>query len=146
MSFTPPLPFPPEDALERARRLAAILAGLAALVARRFLREPKLLALILPLWGWLGRTARRFERAVTGVRRARVCADAPRVANAATTQVRAPRVRLPGRHGWLVRVLGYEAVAYRSQLEALLRELLRLDPCSRDSAHSIRLSWRCRWP
>ena len=121
MNVVPPLPFPPADALERARRLAGILAGLAAVVARRFLRDPKLLVLILPLWGWLGRTARRFERAVTRVRPASV-RTTPRVVSATVTRVRAPRVRFPGGRGWLVRVLGYEAAAYRSQLEYLLAE------------------------
>lgn len=130
MHSTPPLPLAPADALERARRVGAILAAVAALIARRFLREPTLLPLIVPLWGWLGRTARRFERALTrlptgvptGVPTGRVALLRDASAPAAPVVVRAPRVRFPGRQGWLVRVLGYEAVAYKLQLEHVLAE------------------------
>ena len=45
-----------------ARRVALIVANLAALVAHRFLREPRLSSLIIPLWTRLTHTARRFER------------------------------------------------------------------------------------
>jgi len=45
-----------------SRRLRLILTTLAALIARRFLREPRLAALIVPLWSRLQRAARRFER------------------------------------------------------------------------------------
>ena len=106
--------------------MGAILAAVAALIARRFLREPTLLPLIVPLWGWLGRTARRFERALTRlptrVPTGRVALLGDASAPAAPVVVRAPRVRFPGRQGWLVRVLGYEAVAYKLQLEHVLAE------------------------
>jgi len=102
-----------------ARRFSAIMAALAALVARRLLREPRLALLIVPLWNRLNRTARRFERLMAHL--------------AAGTQ---PLPRRPGRSGgshrsaivlptgraWLIRTLGYEAAACASQLEALLAE------------------------
>ncbi|MBC7637831.1 MAG: hypothetical protein H7251_19775, partial [Acetobacteraceae bacterium] len=66
---TPPLT-PLIAAPELARRFGAILAGLAALVARRFLRMPHLVGLTVLLWTQLGRAARRFERAVTRVGKA----------------------------------------------------------------------------
>ena len=120
----------PAAAPELARRLGGIVAAVAALVARRFLREPKLVALILPLWGWLGRSARRFERVVTRkvvVRAAVVPASvAPvsiaRAVIAQAGETRRPRGRLPSGQGWLVRALGYEAAGYGSQLAALLAE------------------------
>ena len=119
MTVAPPLPSAPADALARARQVGVILAAVAALIARRFLREPKLLVLIVPLWGWLGRTARRFERAVTQVRPVRTAS--PRgVRVDVPTSARVPRVRFPGGRGWLVRVLGYEAAGYGSQLQHAL--------------------------
>ena len=105
-------------AADFARRFAIILAALAALIARRCLREPRLLLLGVPLWNRLNRTARRFERLI-----ARLAAG------------RLPKPRAPGRRGgprradplptgkgWLIRVLGYEAAGYASQLQALLTE------------------------
>ena len=116
----------PAVAPEVVCRLALILAGLAAVVARRFLREPKLVGLIIPLWSWLSRSARRFERAVTRpvvrvpavVRVRRVAARAVAVPSGIAT----PLVRLPSRKAWLVRALGWEAAAYGSQLSHLLGE------------------------
>ena len=116
----PPAPLnPPASAPELARRVAAILAGLAAVVARRFLREPKLIGLIIPLWVWLGRAARRLERAMTRLRAIR----AVPVATAQVARVgRVRPVRLPSGQAWLVRALGWEAAGYGCQLEALLAE------------------------
>ena len=105
---------------ELVQRLGWIVAGLAAVVARRFLKEPKFFALIIPLWSWLGRCGRRFGRVKMGsvaVRPVLVRAVTPRV-----TKVRARGVRLPSARGWLVRALGYEAAGYGSQLAALLAE------------------------
>ena len=103
---------------ELVQRLGWIVAGVAALVARRFLREPKYFALIIPLWGWLGRSGRRFGR-VRAEARPRVEA-VRRVRGVATP--RATGVRLPSGRGWLVRALGWEAAGYGSQLAALLAE------------------------
>ena len=105
-----------------------ILAGLAAVVAARFLRQPHLLALILPLWGRLNRAVRRLERAVARPVVAPVVAVpvvAVPVVAAKRERARKPPaagVRLPGGRGWLVRVLGYEAAGYASQLQHLLNE------------------------
>lgn len=107
-----------------ARRLGAIVAGLAALVAWRFLRLPHLVALIIPLWTRLTRAARRFERLV--LRPARP--PKPRAGPAEKSQLgsadnaRPHSAALPSGRGWLVRELGYEAVAFGLQLEALLAE------------------------
>ena len=74
------------------------------------------MALTVPLWSWLSRSVQRFGRALT--RKSVVRAARPgRVRVAGVAQV-----RLPSRRGWLVRALGYEAVAYGSQLEHLLAE------------------------
>ena len=110
-----------DTAPEMVRRLGLIVGGMAALVARRFLRDPKFFAVIVPLWGWLNRRVQRFARlrlgpAVVRVRKAPPMSPVPAVAR--TT----PRVRLPSGHGWLVRALGWEAAGYGSQLAALLAE------------------------
>ena len=103
---------------ELVQRLGWIVAGLAAVVARRFLREPKFFALIIPLWSWLGRSGRRFGRVTVQTQVAvPVRVLTPRVARS-----RPVEVRLPSRRGWLVRALGYEAAGYGSQLAALLAE------------------------
>lgn len=110
---TPPFSLP-DSAPELALQFGAILAGLVALVARRFLRMPHLIGFTLLLCGRLGRMVRRFERLMT------VPARAPRLRTRRddTARVRAPA--LPSGRGWLVRELGYEAVAYGLQLEHLL--------------------------
>ena len=108
---------------EMVRRLGLIVGGLAAVIARRFLRDPKFGALVAPLWGWLNRTVQRVGRAPVGAP-VRVRAPvAPRVApdDAAGRAVR-PRLRLPTGRGWLVQALGWEAAGYGSQLQALLAE------------------------
>ena len=111
----------PAVAPEMVRRLGQILAGLAAVVARRFLREPKFFALIIPLWSWLGRSARRFERAVTRPAVVRVRGEVARAVVVPSARAK-PRVRLPSQDAWLVRALGWEVAAYGSQLSHLLAE------------------------
>ncbi len=105
----------PDGAPELARRFATIMAGLGALVARRFLRMPHLVGFTLLLWSRLNRAVRRFHRALTGTAKFRTRGN-----RRATVRVRG--VTLPSGHGWLVRELGWEAAGYMSQLEALLSE------------------------
>ena len=93
------------------------MAGLAALIARRFVRDPKFAALVGPLWSWLNRSVQRFAR-VRVVARA-VVRPMPRVR---VRRVGTPRVRLPCGQGWLVKALGWEAAGYGCQLTALLAE------------------------
>ena len=100
-----------------ARRLGGILAGLAALVARSFLRDPFRAPLILPLWTHLSRAARRLDRAFA------------RLAAGFSPPSRRPHPSglhrasaLPTRRGWLAAALGPEAAAYASQIESLLAE------------------------
>ena len=111
----------PTTALEMARRLALILAAIGAVVARRFLRDPQFHGLIVPLWTWLGRSGRRFERAV--MRPVEVGPPvAPLARVRAASAARARGVRLPSRRAWLLRALGWEVAGYGCQLEALLAE------------------------
>ena len=108
----------PASAPELARRLGMILAGVVAVVARRFLREPKLMALTVPLCGWLGRTAQRFARAMTRpvvVRPARVGRKTGGVGTPAAA-------RLPARKAWLLKALGWEVAVYGGYLQDLLAE------------------------
>ena len=112
-----------------ARRLGVILAGLAALIARRFPRDPFRAPLIRPLWTHLSRAARRLE-----------CVFA-RLATALPPPPRRPhpsgpyrRPVLPTRRGWLVAALGPEAAAYASQIASLLAEPAAADALARSLA------------
>jgi len=113
-----PLPSPEIAAPELARRFGLIMAGLAGLIAARMLRMPRYAGLIVTLWHRLQRAARRFERVAT--RPVVVAGEKPPLAVRAARARTAEVVRLPQGHGWLVRVLGWEAAAYMCQLEALL--------------------------
>lgn len=111
--------FAPHLAFDIARRFALIVAGLAALVAHRFVRDPRLGALIVPLWTRLTRASRRFGRLMHRLavnRRPRPSGTHRHLPAAATT------ARLPAGHGWLIRAIPHEAAAYAAQLETLLAE------------------------
>ena len=143
--FVQAIPLPPSVqafAPDFAGRFGRILALLAKLVAAGFLRNPRLVLLIVPLWNRLNRTARRCERLMAHVaagrlpkRHATACAS-PGAPTAAPPDPAVPRPSapaLPTRRGWLVRELGSEAACYGSQMQALLAEpaaveLLRLVP------------------
>ena len=117
-SFATPFGLP-DTAPDLARRFAMIMAGLGALIARRFVKMPHLAGFTLLLWGRLNRAVRRFYRALklppAPARAARRQADR-------TDDARARPVALPSGRGWIVRELGWEAAAYMAQLEALLAE------------------------
>ena len=101
-----------------ARRVALILTTLAALVARRFLAQPRLVALIIPLWRRLTRAARRFERLM-----ARLAAGhLPKPGRSGPRGPHRSANTIPTGRGWLIRVLGHEAAACASQLQTLLAE------------------------
>jgi hypothetical protein len=85
-----------------AARLGVILLALAALIARRFLRDPFRAPLIVPLWKHLTRATRHLDRAFA------------RLAAGFSSR---PRAAKP-----LVAALGPEAAAYASQIESLLAE------------------------
>jgi len=127
MRASPTLPLAPDF----AHRLAAILAGLAALVARRFLRDPFRAPLILPLWTHLSRAARRLNCAF-----ARLAAGFSPCPRAAKPSASGPHRRpvLPTRRGWLVATLGPEAAAYASQIAAVLAEPAAADALARSLA------------
>lgn len=107
------------DTAAFARQVGLILADLVAVIARRFLRDPRLLPLIVPLWRWLTHIACRLER--VAVRRRPVVARVPAVSATRAARAELPAMaKLPRGRGWLVRQLGYEAVGYGSQLAHLL--------------------------
>ena len=122
MKVISPLPRVSDTAPELVRRLGLILAGIVAVVARRFLKDPTFHEVIVPLCGWLNRALRRFARV-------RVVAAVPCGPGAVVLGERAPVVRvarvrlpLPSRRAWLLRALGWEVAGYGSQLRALLAE------------------------
>ena len=110
----------PDTAPELARRFGAIMAGLGALVARRFLKMPHLMGFTLLLYVRLNRAVRRFHRALT---RTPAKARATRAGMERAGDTRVRPVGLPRQRGWLVRELGWEAAAFLSALETLLREI-----------------------
>jgi len=102
-------------------RLAIILGNLAALVARALLRHPVHVVHIVPLWNYIGRTARRFtrtlDRLAAGTLRARTpCPNRKAATSAAPRKLRG----YPTTHAWLRATLAHEANAYGSQLSDLL--------------------------
>jgi hypothetical protein len=139
MQAAPPIPVQ-AFAPDLARRFGLIIACLVALVSRRLLREPRLALLIVPLCTRLRRAARRFERLMVGLAAGRLplphpsgaptsaSPGAPTSASPGAPTSASPgpggphRSVLPTGRGWLIRVLGYEAAGYASQLQALLAE------------------------
>ena len=133
-----PLPIPaPVQAYapDFARRLGLILAALAAIIARRFPREPRLVALAVPLWRRINRAIRRFERLMAHLaagtlprsHRSAAPSSASPAAPPSASPDRGDRPRpaadpLPRGRFWLIRALGHEAAACATQLEALLAE------------------------
>ena len=116
------------------QRLTAILAALAALVAARLLHHPTLARQIIPLWTYITHLPRRIERTLTHPPRprpARPPREDPDPADSEPADesqppsdqpARRPRWHLPTSKIWLIRVLGYEAACYASQLRCLLAE------------------------
>ena len=125
MNIYPATPFGlPDTAPELARRFAMIMAGLAALVARRFLRMPHLSGFTVQFCSYLNRAVRRFYRALTTTAKRRaplVRADGVKSGRVKSALVRP--VSWPSRRGWIVRELGWEAASYLGYLEALLAEV-----------------------
>ena len=121
MNIYPGNPFGlPDNAPQLARRFAWIMAGLGALIARRFLKMPHLTRFTVQLWNYLNRATRRFYRALTR-KPAKIRAKPARGDRADVTRVRP--VTLPSGRGWIVRELGWEAAAYLSAMEVLLAEV-----------------------
>ena len=99
-----------------AGRVALILAALCALVAARFLRDPSLVPLTVPLWNRRSRAAHRFARAMDNL-----AAGRARKSHGSAHGGRPP-APLPAGHGWLIRAVPYEAASLRSQLQHVLSE------------------------
>ena len=101
-----------------AGRFGRILAGLARLVAAGFLRNPRLVLLIVPLWNRLNRAARRCERLMAHV----AAGHLPRPHKPGPGGPRPGGPALPTGRGWLARELGSEGACHASQMQALLAE------------------------
>ena len=110
----------PDGAPELARRFAWIMAGLGALIARRFLKMPHLSRFTVQLWNYINRATRRFYRALTR-KPGKIRAERTRADRDTETRVR-PQA-LPRGRGWIVRELGWEAAAFMGALEVLLGEV-----------------------
>ena len=121
-----PAPIPSDlqaAAPELARRFSAIMAGLAILIARAFLKLPRA-ALIMPLWRYFTHTGRRFDRLTAHIAAGRL----PRKSSPGRVRPPAepgatPRVAWrPTTSGWLLTDLKHEAAFFRTQLETLLAD------------------------
>ena len=111
-----------EAAPELARRFATILASLAALVARAYLRHPTRVTIIFALCNYLGRTTRRFTRLAANLaagRRPRPSRPRP---PGAADRPRAPTIKFPTNRGWMLDELRHEAALHRLWIEKLLAD------------------------
>jgi hypothetical protein len=102
-----------------AARLAVILANLAALVARAFLRHPVHMVHIVPLWNYINRTARRFTRVCSRLEAGQLRPRALRPARKGGA--RKPR-GFPTTRAWLLAALRHEAAGYGVQIQHLLEQ------------------------
>ncbi len=116
-------------------RLAQILGGLRTAVAacggRRMLGwdrrpdDPRIVPLIVPIWGRIGRLMARFDRLVArlaaGWQPHRAIPAAPGTAATPAQRVRVAGAKLPRGFGWLVQYT-HGASAAESQLAALLAD------------------------
>ena len=114
-----PIPAPVQAfAPDFAARFGRILAGLARLVAAGFLRNPRLVLLIVPLWNRLNRAARRCERLMAHL----AAGHLPKPHTPGPSGPRPSGPALPTGRGWLARELGSEGACHASQMQALLAE------------------------
>ena len=97
--------------------LGVILRSLAALVARRFPRDPRHAALIIPLWRHLTRAALRLDALLARLAAGPLPPPKPRTPHQGGPH-RKPQ--FPTTNAWLIRALGAEAAAHAAQLNALL--------------------------
>ena len=101
-----------------------ILRDLAALIARRFLHDPRLAVLIIPLWQHLTRAASRLDRLRARLAAGPIPPPRPRATNHSGPKRKSP---FPTTSAWLIRALGPEAAAYAAQLASLLADSAAAD-------------------
>ena len=120
---TPPYP----QAL--AEHLSAILLGVRAIVQPHTVISGPLQPLITLIWFYLHRPVRRLERLIARWQQGRLAPPRARIRPvAAALPPRAPRLRLPTRHAWLIRLFQrtaqfnphLEILANRPEMAALL--------------------------
>jgi hypothetical protein len=104
-----------------AEAMRYVCTGLATLIARAFLRDPRHVVIIVPLWTRLTRAARRFDRLM-----ARIAAGTeqprPRPATSRQGAHGTAPVRFPARRAWLLAALKHEAAHYTQWLERRLSD------------------------
>jgi hypothetical protein len=121
----PAIPHPAAAfAPEFARSLGLIFRALIDIICRRLLREPNYVAMITPLWRRINRAVFRTERLTADLAAGRLPRPGrPRPSRAGRGDGGPHKPDpVPRLRGWLVRVIGYEAVGCGSQLQALLAE------------------------
>ncbi len=107
---------PPHPALGLAFRVDQILTALRHLINAR---APLLGIFFMPLHHRLGRSMRRLTTLLTRLATGQYPPPRP----ARPSQHSGPRaIQLPRSHAWIVAKLGYQAAAYASHLEHLLRD------------------------
>ena len=97
-----------------------ILSDLRAVIAARAARDRALTVLLVAVWGRIARMGARLERLVALWRAGHL--PAPGAARAKRAPRASVRPAFPTAPAWLVRTLGYEVVAFGSQLQHLLSE------------------------
>ncbi len=139
-----PAPFPPNPlAPEVAEKLASILGTLMALIAHHFLRNPRFVHHIGPLWTRLNRARQRFARLMDHVAAGtRPRPHSPRDSRPGRP-ANPPRARFPQGHAWLASALTHHGYGIASQLQTLLTspgvpELLATAPTARRILNPLR--------
>lgn len=146
----PPTPTPFQAAAPSlSRHVSLVLTNLAALVARVFLHNPFCAHLIVPLYTRINRTNRRFQRLMARLaagklprprrllgRESAAHSAEPPTGRPHSAEPTSRRPILPLQRAWLIHAIGYQAVGYALQLEALLAdpeavELLARVPAAR---------------
>ena len=104
-----------------AERPDLILAGVREVAAARSGRGGLVGPLIALLYGRLARRGRRFAALLAAFRAGTLRAPRPRAVRL-SRPVRPEQPRLPEGFGWLIRLCGWQAASYGSQLKQLMAE------------------------
>ena len=109
-----------------SNRLALIIAGLRGILAAHMAKDRSAVAVLFLAWARLGRLSSRFQALLAAIRAGRL-PPTPSARRQAGDDLELPRPeglpapRLPGRFGWLIRLVPGAAV-YGTQVQYLLAD------------------------
>jgi hypothetical protein len=115
-----PRSLPVPTTTEPGRVFATIILSLFTLIGRSVFRDPRHLALVIPLQRYINNTARRFDRLLARLAAGITAKPRPAQPRVRKPHAGPPRVRLPQKRGWIIADLGYHAAGFAGQLNYLL--------------------------